>query len=259
MRTLTVGMPDGHGLIASQIVDAIGRKDFGARLLQTLNSALHPDLVSMFVHHDERPVLLDHHTLAKRFDEQKAIRSYMSSHYREDPVSEAIASSRLTADPLALYMTRAEVPTISYRRQCYEEAHIADRFTIVGRTSRNEAVSVNLYRAERSGPMDETCLAEALALTPVLCAAVIRHCELAVTRDGRDPERILLHLIERFSTLTMREAQCAAHAIAGFTADQSAAKLGIKASSVITHRKRAYARLDVLDLRDLTSLYFAEG
>jgi len=251
--------PEDQGFIACSLVGAIGRSDFGERILQSLQATLRPDLISMFLYNGERPTLLGHGTRARLFDEQKAIRGYMSGYFREDPASEIIANGTSESDTMALYMTRAEVPSISYRRQCYEEAHIADRFTVVGRTNANEAVSINLYRDERSGPMDKECLAQALSLAPVLCASIVRHCELTVARDARDPQRILLQLIERFPTLTMREAQCAADAIAGRTAEESAVKFGIKASSVVTHRKRAYERLDVAGLRDLTNLYFAEG
>ncbi len=248
-----------YGFIACNLVSAIGRNDFGERILQSLRSTLRCDLISMFLYDEGRPTLLGHGTLARPFDEQKAMRSYMSGYFRDDPALELIASDASESGPMALYMTRAEVPTISYRRQCYQEAHIADRFTVVGRTSAHEAVSINLYRDERSGPMDKECLGRALSLAPVLCASIVRHCELTVARDARDPQRILLQLIERFSTLTMREAQCAADAIAGRTAEESATKFGIKASSVVTHRKRAYERLNVAGLRELTNLYFAEG
>jgi DNA-binding CsgD family transcriptional regulator len=257
---LSVPLPsEHHGFAACGLVGAIGRPDFGGRVLQSLQSSLRPDLVSMILHRGEKPVLLGHGTLARPFDEQRAIRSYMSGYFREDPATEIIASDPPVFDTLAFYMTRAEVPTISYRRQCYEEAHIADRFTVIGKTGANEAVSINLYRDERSGPMDQHSIDVALSLAPMLGAAVVRHCELAVARDCRDPQRILLHLVDRFSTITMREAQCAADAIAGRTAEETAGKYGIKASSVVTHRKRAYERLDVAGLRELTTLYFAEG
>jgi hypothetical protein len=43
----------------------------------------------------------------------------------------------------------------------------------------------------------------------------------------------------------------------GLTAEEIALKLAIKATSVITHRKRAYARLGVSGHFDLLSLYHA--
>jgi DNA-binding NarL/FixJ family response regulator len=43
----------------------------------------------------------------------------------------------------------------------------------------------------------------------------------------------------------------------GLTADLIARKLGIKATSVITHRKRAYDRLGVSGHFELLSLYHA--
>jgi DNA-binding CsgD family transcriptional regulator len=260
LQTLSIPRAsEQSGFLACGLLGAVGRNDFGDKVLQSLQSTLRPDLVSMFLHSGAKPTLLGHGTLSRPFDEQRAMRSYLSGCFREDPALELIATDLPTSDTRAFYMSRAEVPSISYRRQCYEEPHIADRFTVVGRMSSSEAVSINLYRDERSGPLDEQYIDLALSLSPLLSAAVIRHCELSLARDCRDPRRILLQLIERFSTLTMREAQCAADAIAGRTAEESAGKFGIKASSVVTHRKRAYERLNVAGLRELTMLYFAEG
>jgi DNA-binding CsgD family transcriptional regulator len=55
----------------------------------------------------------------------------------------------------------------------------------------------------------------------------------------------------------VREAECAAGVIAGLTAEKIALMLGIKATSVITHRKRAYDRLGVSGQRELIALYHA--
>ncbi|WP_176590358.1 LuxR C-terminal-related transcriptional regulator [Sphingobium sp. EM0848] len=259
MRMLPIPNAEQPGFIACSLIDSIGRADFGNRLLQSLRSTVRPDLISMFLHNGEKPVLLGHGTLARTFDEQRAMRSYMSVYFREDPAKEVISNHLPVGGIAALYMTRTEVPTLSYRRQCYEEARIVDRFTVVRKLSCGEAISVNLYRDARSGPLDDSHLDLALSLSPMLGAAVARHCELTVARDYRDPDRVLLQLIERFPMLTMREAQAAAEAIAGRTAEETADKLGLKASSVVTHRKRAYERLNVAGLRDLMILYSAEG
>jgi DNA-binding CsgD family transcriptional regulator len=260
MRTLTVPQDtERYGFIACDLIASVGRLDFAGRVLKSLRSTLRPDLISMFLHGGEKPMLLGHGTLAGQFDEQRAIRHYMSCYFREDPASEIISNDLPSGETLALYMNKAEVPSISYRRQCYDNPHIVDRFTLVRKTGLREAVSINLYRDERSGPLDQGHLDLALSLSPMLCAAAMRHCELSMVRDGRDPQRILLHLIERFPTLTMREAQCAAGAIAGQTAEEIASGLGLKSSSVITHRKRAYERLNVTGLRDLTMLYLSQG
>ncbi len=247
-----------YGSIAGGLVDGVGRPDLGIRILESLRSTLRPDFISMFVHREDKPILLGHATLASAFDEERAIGNYLASHFREDPALHVIANDLSAGETIALYMRKSDVPTISYRRQCYEEPHIADRFSVARKTGFNEAVSINLYRGERSGPL-EGDLNLALSLAPLLGATVARHCELTMSRNCRDPQHILLHLIERFPTLTMREAQCAADAIAGRTADETAGKLGIKVSSIVTHRKRAYERLEVAGLRALTMLYFAEG
>jgi DNA-binding CsgD family transcriptional regulator len=60
----------------------------------------------------------------------------------------------------------------------------------------------------------------------------------------------------RFPKLSPRESEMVAGTLLNMTATQTAAKLGIGTTSVITHRKRAYNRLGVNNMRDLfKSLY----
>lgn len=54
--------------------------------------------------------------------------------------------------------------------------------------------------------------------------------------------RLETRLADRFDALTLRERQICARSLVGMTAGQIAADLGIRPGTVMTYRKRAYAR-----------------
>jgi DNA-binding CsgD family transcriptional regulator len=59
----------------------------------------------------------------------------------------------------------------------------------------------------------------------------------------------------RFPALTPREGEVAARVKAGLSARQFSAELGIAETTVISHRKSAYARMGITGLRDLVRLW----
>jgi len=246
----------GSGL-ACQLIGAIGRDDFGPRLLRLLQEPLQADLISSLVFADCGPVLLGHDTLAERRAEARAVRGYLSGCFREDPNTKVLSDDLKPGTSMAVYMNKADVRTLSYRRLCYDEPHIADRLSLLHKTRLGEGMALNLYRCETSGPFQAEHFDAFTELAPLLQSASLRHYELMAARLPATFDRALLQLTERFPTLTRREAQCAAGVISGLTADEIALKLGIKATSVITHRKRAYDRLGVSGQRELIGLYHA--
>ena len=246
----------GRGL-ACHLLRAVGREDFGGRLLRLLREPLQADLISSMAFADRNPVLLSHDTLAERTSEARAVRGYFSGCFREDPNTKVLFDELQPGASVAVYMCKADVRTLSYRRLCYDEPRIADRLSLLHKTQRGEGITLNFYRCETSGPFQAEQFDAFTELAPLLQAASLRHYELVAARLPVNFDRALRRLTERFPLLTVREAQCAAGVICGLTADEIAIKLGIKATSVITHRKRAYDRLRVAGHFDLLSLYHA--
>jgi DNA-binding CsgD family transcriptional regulator len=249
---------DGAGPgLACRLLGAVGREDFGARLLRSLREPLQADLISSMAFADRKPVLLGHDTLAERTAEARAVRGYFSGCFREDPNTKVLFDDLQPGASVAAYMNKADVRTQSYRRLCYDEPRLVDRLSLLHKTHRGEGITLNFYRCEASGPFQASHFDAFAELAPLLQAASLRHYELVAARLPPDFDRVLVRLTERFPLLTTREAQCAAGVICGLTADDIALKLSIKATSVITHRKRAYDRLGVSGHFDLLSLYHA--
>jgi DNA-binding CsgD family transcriptional regulator len=62
-----------------------------------------------------------------------------------------------------------------------------------------------------------------------------------------------------FPELTSRERQVCARSIIGMTAEGIALDLGIKQTSVLTYRRRAYARLNICSINQLSSMLIQSG
>jgi DNA-binding CsgD family transcriptional regulator len=249
---------DTSSQLAHDVIGSIGRDDFVPRLLRVLQELLHADLISALVFADGSPTLLGHDTLAERTAEARAVRGYLSGCFREDPNSKVLAEELKPGATMVAYMSKTDVRTHAYRRLCYDEAHITDRLSVLHKTTRGEGITVNFYRCDSSGPFEPEQFDAVTELAPLLQAASVRHYELIIAHLPATFDRTLLRLTDCFPLLTLREAQCAAGVIAGLTADEIAARLGIKTTSVITHRKHAYYRLNVSGQRALIALYYAK-
>jgi DNA-binding CsgD family transcriptional regulator len=258
MRLMPVAVErgaSGWGLsLARDLISVIGRDDFVPRLLQLVREPLGADLMSSLAFENHLPVLLGHDTLAGRPAEARALRGYFSGCYREDPNTRMLSEELRPGDTMAVYMNKVDVPTLSYRRLCYEEPHIVDRLSLVHKTTRGDGITVNFYRSEPSGPFQAREFDAMRRLAPVLQAASVRHYELISVRRPTF-EGVRARLEECFPMLTAREAECAAGAIVGLSAEGIAEKLGIRPTTVITHRQHAYRRLKVSGQRELVSLF----
>jgi DNA-binding CsgD family transcriptional regulator len=263
MRAMRVAAGSGVAdtAIACELIGLIGREDFGSRLLRLMREPLRADLISsmMFAGCQPAPFLFFHDTVAERNAELRAMRGYFSGCYREDPNAKVLLDDLRPGDTVTIYMSKADVPTLSYRRLCYDEPRLIDRLSVLHKTLRGDGIAVNFYRSEPGTPFDARDFGALTELAPLLQAVSARHYELISARLPIDFDTARRRLTESFPRLTMREAQCAAGVIAGLTAEEIALRLGIRATSVITHRKLAYERLGVSGQRELIALFYTRA
>lgn len=241
------------------LLQAVGRKDFLARVLHSLLPLAHPDYVSIFAFpHAGRPVFFGTDSSNSPLLASRAAEHYVGQHYRDDPNRSMLVDHAEPGAPTkATYMRRDDVPTAGYRLMCYDRAQIADRFSVLTRADQDQPLSISLYRSIHSGPFGPNDIVRLLGFVPVLRAAVARHLDLGRSKGLVDTQTALAGLRERFPALSRREGEVAAGMVAGMKGEEIADWLGIRLTSVITHRKNAYARLGVSGARELTMLFYA--
>jgi DNA-binding CsgD family transcriptional regulator len=127
-------------------------------------------------------------------------------------------------------------------------------FTLNSRQQMVVAFLIGRERASLAYPLSDRELDRAGALMPILLASVDLHggAKTAI-RDPRSGTIVEMQasLKSRHPHMSTRELEVEARVKAGMSARQIAADLGIAETTVITHRKGAYARVVVANLREL--------
>lgn len=164
-----------------------------------------------------------------------------------------------SAEPVAVRrLRREEVPGFDYRWRCYDAARLVDRLSVIS-VDPTGGYALNLYRSTDHGPFPDGALAYVQDRAAVLAACCAKHDWCAPpARAAVDPAARIdalgepLHRLQ--PGLSRREAAVAARVAAGLTSDGIAVDLGIGMQTVLTYRKRAYAKLGVRNQRELFAL-----
>ncbi len=228
-----------------------GTARFIESLLQFCRRSIGADFVSIFSRSGSGgPLLVGTATTTGPDNTRRASEGYMR-HYISD-VNFALMS-RPDRGAYVTYQTAADIGSPGYRRACYDRTGIADRLSYV-RTDSASSLSISVYRSRSSGSFSDRDLDRTTALMPILIAAVDRHAPAVRTHGKTSVEAFRQDLALRYPGLTARECEVAARARAGRSARQIGLDLGIAETTVISHRKSAYARMGLSGLRDLLQL-----
>lgn len=185
-------------------------------------------------------------------------RNYESRYFNFDPVRSTIGSAH-HSDWVIKTVDPGSIRHYRYLQECYVKPAFVEKLTIARWFLDNWYV-LNVYRNRQIGrflPEERERIADFSRLFLPLLA---KHHEL--TSSVKDlalgkrerVDRLTLELHALNSSLTPRELSVCAYTAAGITAQTTAKDLGIKVSSVLTYRRRAYTRLSVSSGYDIAAL-----
>lgn len=237
--------------LAALMQDA-GTGRFIESLLAFCRESVGAEFVSVFTHRGTGgPRLFGTATTTGAENTRRAADGYMQ-HYASD-VNFGLMSKRMVG-AYTTYQTAKDISSRKYRRACYDMTGIADRLSYL-RITPDLSVAISVYRSLGRGRFSDIELGRASALMPLLVAGVDLHGKAksgcAAVATIADAERALQ---SRFPGLTERECEVAARAKIGLSARRIGADLGIAETTVISHRKAAYARMGLRSLHELLSL-----
>jgi len=234
---------------------ALGRADFASELLAALNrSVLVDHACLMRVVDRARPPVLESASWRGGTHVAHVQRAYLDGLYRFDPnlnrpVRSAVAVSLLR---------RIDLAHSEYRETCFVQAGLVERLSVAA-TDEGQLVLLNLYRLDASGPFAAGEIAMVKELSHFLAALAVKHVGtlgmLLRSRDRADRIAALAaRLHARDGRLTVRERDVLSRVMLGVSSEGIALDLGIGLNTVLTYRKRAYARLGVTSQAELFSL-----
>ena len=222
-------------------------------LLAVLQRTAGADFLSLMQYDDGAPTLVDS---LSRTPESAHVTVDCFALYRRHfygldamtPLAGRLRSeARQDAPLIALRQGIHDVPNPAWREAIYERAQLCDRLTLLYAPAPRTAFAINLYRSSASGGYGRDELDRVLDVAP-LVRSVHRNALGAAAQQVGTPARVALAeqaLAERAARLSLRERQVCARIAVGLTADGIGADLGVAPSTVVTLRKRAYAKLGV--------------
>lgn len=236
-------------------VAALGGAAFASELLAALNQSVPVDHVCLMRVVDRaRPPVLESASWRGGTHVAEVQRAYLNGLYRFDPNLSPPADSRVAVR----HLRRDAIAHADYRETCFERAGLLERLSVAA-GGEGQLVLLNLYRLDASGPFAAVEAAAIEELAPFLAALAVKHVGtlgmLLRSRDRADRIGALaarLHALD--GRLTLRERDVLSRVMLGMTSEGIALDLGIGLNTVLTYRKRAYARLGVTSQAELFSL-----
>jgi len=224
------------------LITALGTDGFGPALMALLHRRCGADLCSVFTLTGDRPGVLvaeSHDPASSAFARVASLR-YAQRYWRRD-VAALSTLGRAHRTVQILKRPARGIRDVEYQHECYTEGAVTERLSLYRRGA--PSIIANAYRERLSGPFDAGHSQAFADLALCLHAALERHAQWLDAQPGRaDPAALARRLP---ASLSPREAQVVAQIIAGLDQTEIAAHLGLRVSSVITYRARAYQKLGV--------------
>lgn len=185
----------------------------------------------------------DHRDVTKECFER-----YRSSYFNRDPVIRLLkkmeANDQRCDGVSALHMSREDIPDNAWRRDIYERENLTDRLSFLFSPKTESLLAVNLYRNAKRGPFTSGELEVLLPIAPLIAqvykSSFASQNLFNITKSVCQLEEILQ---VRAHTLSSRERAVCARVATGMSVDGIAVDLDVSPSTVMTLRKRAYAKL----------------
>lgn len=253
------------------IVDDIACEDLPERLVRALGHLLPFEMAAVFVYRGRsRPLVV-----YENFDAGEAkqgISAYVENSYVLNPFYQAYQRGL----PDGVYRIRDLAPDAFFKSEYYNSFRVRPRVTEeIGYLTENwpegleeidialtlapEVVTeLSIYRSLRKRGFDDDELARVSAAIPLL-RTLLRRYWAAFAADGRGapPDSRVDDAFANFgaAVLTGRERDVAQLILRGHSSESIGFNLGISLGTVKTHRKNAYAKLEISSQSELLSLF----
>jgi DNA-binding CsgD family transcriptional regulator len=183
---------------------------------------------------------------------------YASRYFTFDPAYRMIRNTAHT-EWINLRVRPGNISNYQYLNDCYLRPAVVEKLTLA-RWAENGWFALNLYRDSRWGCFSNEEQERIAVLSHLLLPLLRKHYELTAESPklGTNRRARIEVLTQKMTSLnaklTARECAVCARTAAGLTAKTTAQELGIKVSSVLTYRRRAYERLSISSGYELAAL-----
>lgn len=179
---------------------------------------------------------------------------YLKHYWNHDPANVICSGNAAPRYELAVRVYSNDINHDAYRRDCYSSVDLVDRLSIIRRSS-NETFRLNLYRSAQRGRFAPGEVDSVLENADLMFALIAKHDEQRLACSETDKLETAVRRLQRAAPrLTARERDVCMGIVQGRSSEAIAIALGISINTVLTYRKRAYARLGISSHNELMRL-----
>lgn len=179
---------------------------------------------------------------------------YIQDYWGLDPVNRIIETEPRMGQGATIRLRSNEIENTSYQQDCYRSVRLIDRISIV-KSQADEIMRLNFYRNEMEGRFTDADLGEVAKLANLLIETLRKHDHIrpALNNDDRFQQYCarLLHIAPQ---LSRREIEVCAEIVRGLSSGAIASSLGLSINTILTHRRRAYAKLKISSQNELSHI-----
>jgi len=247
-----------------RLVLSIGTADFTPALRESMQNVARVDQCMVVIF---RPGGAPETTLALgNMDQRHAVElgeAYAGEYHSADPNKPIIFRDAREGTPVLLRFADARQYRRDYMKKFFRDSGICDKFA-VAYWQDDLCVYSNFYRLNPSGKLSADDIGRLTVVGPLVAAAIARHYgnrHASPSKEVNAAVAINQFFADTppFSLLSAREKDICAGILTGCTSEAIAYDLGIGINTVLTYRKRAYARLNVVSANELFTLFIRRG
>ena len=239
-----------------RVVPELGTRQFDAVLLAAVESAVAVDSIATVTFHPEAGLRIlgvgSRNSLAQA---RSWTRAYVTLHHTLDPNFGDLVRRRRGV--LVRRHDPGRVASRAYQNRFFGRSGAVDKVAFIWWTS-GIGYYANLYRLEPSpafSDADAGCLRSLAPVVASLYAAHNARLLVAAAQHGGDPGRMAEAVVAALpGRLSTRERAVLSRTLLGLRTEGVSLDLGIKPTTVITLRKRAYAKLGIASQAELFAL-----
>ncbi len=237
------------------LIDALGTLRFENSMLSLAQHAMRCSHLSAFSKSRARPArLLIAANVGKSPSARRIASKYVREYWALDPANRFIAAEPRVAQGATIRMLSQEVENALYQRDCYLSASLVDRVSIV-KCQADEIVRLNFYRNKAQGRFTDADLHIVSQIANVLVQTLSKHDTMRPVLNSEDRyQQYCGRLAATAPQLTEREIQVCAEIVRGLSSEAIASSLGLSINTILTHRRRAYAKLGISSQNELSHM-----
>lgn len=243
------------GQLLCSLIDALGTLRFEDAMLSLAQKSVRCSHLSAFsVSRGRLPRLLIAANGGKSPSARRIASKYMREYWQLDPANRLIAAEPRLSHGATIRMLSQEVENALYQRDCYLSASLVDRVSIV-KCQADEIVRLNFYRNRAQGRFADADIRVISEMANILVQALDKHDKIRPALNDEDRYRQYCgRLASAAPQLTEREIQVCAEIVRGLSSEAIANALGLSINTILTHRRRAYAKLGISSQNELSHM-----